>query len=60
MNPFCLGKLAEFHIQRLVDEANEGRTARRARSQYRSLRPKHHFHWRHESVNKAPSRAVQK
>ena len=53
MNSFTLGKLAEFHIQSLVDGAEEGHKARRATSERRTSRRKHRFHW-HKKVVKRP------
>jgi hypothetical protein len=53
MNSFGLGKLAEIHTQSLVDDADEGRTARRATSQWRTPRRRHHFHWHKKSVKQA-------
>jgi hypothetical protein len=46
MNSFTLTKLAEIHIQSLVDSADEGRRARRATFQPLAPRSKHHFHRR--------------
>jgi hypothetical protein len=53
MNSFTLGKLAEFHIQSLVDGADEGRNARRADSKRSAPRRKHRFHW-HKKVVERP------
>jgi hypothetical protein len=49
-----LGKLADIHIQSLVDDADEGRTARRATSHWRTPRRRLHFHWHKKSVKQAP------
>jgi hypothetical protein len=54
MNSFSLGKLADIHIQSLVDDADEGRTARRATSHWRTPRRRLHFHWHKKSVKQAP------
>jgi hypothetical protein len=37
MNSFTLGKLAEIHIQGLIDGADEGRNARRVRTSKRDI-----------------------
>ena len=52
MNSFTLGKLAEIHIQSLVDGACGGRKVRRATSQRPTPRPKGHLHWRKKSVKR--------
>jgi hypothetical protein len=56
---FTLGDLAEIHIQRLADVADESRRARPATSQRRAPRRKRHFHW-HKSAIRLPSGAMTK
>jgi hypothetical protein len=56
MNSFTLGRLAEIHIQSLVDGVGQGRTTRRATSQRR----KHHFHWNKKSVKTTSRRRAMK
>lgn len=51
MNSFTLGKLAEIRIQTLVEGADQVRTARRAASQRRAPRRKHHFDGPKRSVD---------
>jgi hypothetical protein len=52
MNSYGWGKLAEIHIQSLMDAASEGREARGASSPRRASRPRHHFHWhKHEMTS---------
>jgi hypothetical protein len=60
MNPFVLGKLAEIHIQGLVERADENRTARRATSKRRTARPRHHFLWRGDCVTTSLRGAMTK
>jgi hypothetical protein len=48
MNPFVLGKLAEIHVQGLVERGDESRTARRALRERRPARLEHHFRWHGE------------
>jgi hypothetical protein len=61
MNSFTLGKLAEIHIQGLVDGADKVRTARRATSPCRAPRPKHRVEWHKKSANRTcPSAAMAK
>jgi len=48
MNPFVLGKLAEIHIQGLVERGDESRTARKTASKRRTARLEHHFRWHRE------------
>jgi hypothetical protein len=48
MNSFALGKLAEIHIQSLIDGADESRKARRGTSRQRTPRRKGHFQWHKE------------
>jgi hypothetical protein len=60
VNPFVLGKLAEIHIQGLVERADESRTARRATSKRRSARLKHHFLWRAECATTSLRGAMTK
>ncbi len=52
MNSFTLGKLAQSHIQSLLDGASEARRTRRITPR----RPKHHFHW-HKKVVRRPLQA---
>jgi hypothetical protein len=52
MNSFTLRKLAEIHIQSLVDSAGEGRKARRSTSERLTPRLKPHFHWHKKSVKR--------
>jgi hypothetical protein len=61
MNSFALGKLAEIHIQSLVDGADEARKARRPVSQPITPQRKHHFRWHKKSVKTTfPTRAMTK
>jgi hypothetical protein len=61
MNSFTLGKLAEIHIQSLVDGVDEARRARRPASKRLTPRLKHHFHWHRKSVKTTfPSTAMTK
>jgi hypothetical protein len=54
MNPYTLGKLADIHIQSLMEGAGKGRNARRVPSLRLSPRRQHHFHWHKKSVERPP------
>lgn len=58
MNSFALGKLAEIHIQNLVDGADESRRA--LRGTHQRLTPKQHFHWHKELGTTYSFRAMTK
>jgi hypothetical protein len=60
MNSFTLGKLAEIHIQSLVDCADESRKARRGTSQTPTPRRKRRFHWHKEIGATCPTAAMAK
>jgi hypothetical protein len=51
LNSFTLGKLAQIHIQTLVEVADEVRAARRATSPCRAPRRKYRFDWHKKSAN---------
>jgi hypothetical protein len=58
MNSFALGKLAEIHIQSLIDGADESRKARRGASRRLAPRRKGHFHWPKELGATCPTGAM--
>ena len=60
MNSFALGKLAEIHIQNLVDGADESRRARRGTPQRLNPRRTQHFHRHRELGTTYSFRAMTK
>jgi hypothetical protein len=58
MNSFALGKLAEIHIQSLVEGAEESRRARRGTSHRRTPRLTQHFHWHKQLGSTSPIGAM--
>jgi hypothetical protein len=61
INSFTLGKLAQIHLQTLVDVADGVRASRRATSSSRVLRRKYHFDWHRKSANRiSPCGAMTK